>query len=207
MKHMIKKIFTIFNTHKKRHPIAMGVIMACTFVLISIEVWYYFAAPPAKNWIAQNLKRIEIKDTNAYSFAVFGDNKSSHSAFPELLQKVSRDPSLGFALDLGDLVFDGEMEKYRYVFNQLQKDMKIPLLTAIGNHELHEKGRGLYYELFGPFYYSFKIGQDFFIVIDNADEKNLDQWQRQWLENELKKASNASHRFVFMHVPLFDPRG
>ncbi len=204
---MIKAILNIFNTHRRQHPVAMGLFIFCAFLLISAEIWFFFAAPPAKNWLAQNLKTIEINNSNDYAFAVFGDNKNSHSAFPELLRKVSQDPSLGFAMDLGDLVFDGEMEKYRYVFSQVRKNMEIPLLTAIGNHELREKGRGLYYELFGPFYYSFKIGRDFFIVIDNADEKDLDQWQRQWLEKELEKAADASHRFVFMHVPLYDPRG
>ncbi|WP_457554152.1 metallophosphoesterase family protein [Desulfobacula sp.] len=207
MKQMIKTIFNIFNTHRKQHPIAMGLSIFCAVLLISSEIWFFFAAPPAENWIAQNLNSIKINHSNAYAFAVFGDNKNSHSAFPELLSKVSQDPALGFAMDLGDMVFDGEMGKYQYVLSQIHKNMKIPLLTAIGNHELHEKGRGLYYKLFGPFYYSFKIGQDSFFVLDNANEENLDQWQHQWLEKELEKAVDDSHRFVFMHVPLFDPRG
>jgi hypothetical protein len=99
------------------------------------------------------------------------------------------------------------MEKYRYFFTQVRKNLNIPLLTAIGNHDLAEKGRGLYYDLLGPFYYSFKIGRDYFIVLDNADERRIDPWQRLWLESELQKATQYAQRFVFMHMPLFDPRG
>ncbi|NOX32145.1 MAG: metallophosphoesterase [Deltaproteobacteria bacterium] len=204
---ILKASFKIFKTHFRNHPVAMGIFMFCAFLLIGIEVWFFFAAPPAKNWLSQNLQNIKNTNYDNYAFAVFGDNKNSHATFPELLREVSADKELSFAIDIGDMVFDGEMEKYRYFFRQVHKNMKIPLLTAIGNHELHEKGRGLYYDLFGPFYYSFKVGRDYFIVIDDANEKGLDQWQQNWLEKELQKAADYSHRFVFMHVPLFDPRG
>lgn len=204
---MVKTVFNIFHAHRKQHPVAMGVFMFCVFLLVVAEIWFAFAAPPAQNWLAENLQNIKINNPNDYAFAVFGDNKNSHTTFPELLKEVSRDQELRFAMALGDLVFDGEMEKYRYVFTQIRKNLNIPLLTAIGNHELREKGRGLYYDLFGPFYYSFKIGSDYFIVVDDANEKDLDKWQRQWLEKELRKAADFSHRFVFMHVPLFDPMG
>jgi hypothetical protein len=204
---MVKLAFKIFKAHLRNHPVAMGIFMFCAFLLVGVEVWFAFAAPPTQNWLAKNLQNIKNNNPDDYAFAVFGDNKNSHATFPELLREVSRDKELCFAIDLGDMVFDGEIEKYRYFFRQVHKNMNIPLLTAIGNHELHEKGRGLYYDLFGPFYYSFMIGRDYFIVVDDANEKGLDQWQHQWLEKELQKTANYSHRFVFMHVPLFDPRG
>ncbi|MEA3487636.1 MAG: metallophosphoesterase, partial [Euryarchaeota archaeon] len=89
--------------------------------------------------------------------------------------------------------------------NQI-KTLNKPLLTAIGNHELTDQGRGNYYDMFGRFYYSFTVGETYFIVLDDADSKNIDPGQMNWLENELQKSTNYSNRFVFMHVPLFDPR-
>jgi hypothetical protein len=44
-------------------------------------------------------------------------------------------------------------------------------------------------------------------VLDDADEIGLDAWQQAWLERELKDAREYTFRFVFMPVPLFDPRG
>lgn len=203
---VIRGFFRILRARTRQHPLAMGLFWLCLSLLAGIEIWFRFATPPAQNWLAENLKEFQVPDPEEYAFAVFADNKNSHATFPKLLQKVSRDKGILFAMDIGDLVFDGEMEKYRYFFTQVRKNLDIPLLTAIGNHELREKGRGLYYDLLGPYYYSFKIRRDYFVVIDDADEKGLDKWQRQWLEKELQKASNYSHRFVFMHVPLFDPR-
>jgi len=90
---------------------------------------------------------------------------------------VSREEGLVFAIDVGDIVYDGEKEKYRYFFKQVKHNCTVPLLLAIGNHELREKGRGLYYDIVGPYYYSFSIGSTYFIVLDDASEEGLDMWQ------------------------------
>lgn len=131
---------------------------------------------------------------------VFGDNKNSIGTFKNLIKKVNNEEAL-FAIDVGDLVYDGEKEKYRFFINQIKK-FRIPLFTAIGNHEIRENGRGNYYDLFGLFYYSFAVGNSHFIILDDANEKNIDPWQMEWLKKELQKAQNYKYRFVFMHVPL-----
>ncbi|GAH97400.1 unnamed protein product, partial [marine sediment metagenome] len=92
-----------------------------------------------------------------------------------------------FAIDVGDLVYDGEKEKYRFFINQIKKLNK-PLLTVIGNHELKREGRANYYELFGKFYYSFVVGDSYFIILDDANTRNLDPWQMDWLKDELQKS-------------------
>jgi len=85
--------------------------------------------------------------------------------------------------------------------------LAIPLPAGIGKHELRGKGRGLYHDLFGSFYYSFTMGKNYFIVLDDANGKGLDLKQKRWLERELTKSGNYGSRIVFMHVPLYDPRG
>jgi hypothetical protein len=207
---MIRLIFHLFralNTLNGKHPVKFTLFYLCLLFFIGVEVWFNFAAPPARNWISQNLLKIQIDDPNHFSFAVFGDNKNSHSIFPLLLRKANQDHEIKFALDLGDLVFGGDMEKYRYFMKQVRGNFRKPFLTAIGNHELREEGRGLYYDLFGPFYYSFHAGKAYFIMLDDANEKGLDALQTIWLERELEQAQGYASRFVFMHVPLFDPRG
>jgi len=203
---ILRNLIKIIKNNAKQHPAAMFFLLFYILSFIAVEGWFDLARPPAKEWLIKNLKKIKVKNPTHYSFAVFGDNKNSHLIFPRLLKKVSRDHEILFAMALGDLVFDGEMEKYRYFFSQVRKNLSIPLLTALGNHELRERGRGLYYELLGPFYYSFHIGDNYFIVIDDANKKGLDLWQWEWLEKELQQAAKYTHRFVFMHVPLFDPR-
>lgn len=182
-------------------------IILSVLLLAGIEVRDYFSVPPARDWLATNLKEIQSNDSDNFSFAVFGDNKNSHSVFENLLDVVDSDPGISFAMGIGDMVFDGEKEKYRYFLEQIRSHLHKPLLTVLGNHELKDDGRALYYEIFGPFYYSFQLGKTSFIVLDDANEKGLDSWQKGWLEGELIRAQNSKQRLIFMHVPLYDPTG
>lgn len=172
-------------------------------ITIGIKLHSDFIFPYITYWNYKQLQGID-KKTKKISFAVFGDNKNSITIFENLINAVNMDDVM-FSIDIGDIVQDGEREKYRFFINQIKKFQK-PLLTAIGNHELRENGRGHYYDLFGKFYYSFTIGDAYFIVLDDANENNLDPSQMEWLEKELKNAINYKYSFVFMHVPLFDPR-
>jgi hypothetical protein len=81
-------------------------------------------------------------------------------------------------------------------------------VTSFGNHDLNDDGSNKNYrEIFGPTYYSFQVGHGYFIVLDATTEAGFDTAERQWLESELQKSQASKARFVFMHVPVFDPRG
>ncbi len=159
--------------------------------------------PKISDWNYYNLQKI-VTSKDELSFAVFGDNKNSITTFERIIDKINKE-YISFAVDVGDLVYDGEKEKFGFFIKQIEHLNK-PFLTVIGNHETKEGGRVNYYKLFGRFYYSFTIGNSYFIVLDDANERNLDPWQMDWLKEELKKSQDYKYRFVFMHVPLFDPR-
>ncbi|NIA07681.1 MAG: metallophosphoesterase [Actinobacteria bacterium] len=170
---------------------------------VAIKIHSVLSFPCISEWNYHQLGKIG-KTQNEFSFVVFGDNKNSLTTFENLIGKVNEEDTL-FAIDVGDLVYDGEKEKYRFFINQIMKLDK-PLLTVLGNHDIREQGRANYYELFGKYYYSFAVGNSYFIILDNANERNLDSFQFDWLKNELERSQSYKHRFVFMHVPLYDPR-
>ncbi|MDI6728981.1 MAG: metallophosphoesterase [Thermodesulfovibrionales bacterium] len=179
------------------------IAISLLIITIGIKIHSAITFPQITDWNYRQLQKIDKKAKN-FSFAVFGDNKNSITTFKNLINAVNSDKVM-FAIDIGDLIQDGEKEKYRFFINQI-KEFKKPLLTAIGNHELRENGRGNYYDLFGRFYYSFTVGDAYFIILDDANEYNLDPWQMEWVKEQLEKALKYKYRFVFMHVPLFDPR-
>ena len=168
-----------------------------------IKIYSILTAPKISDWNYHQLQKIDHSKTN-FSFVVFGDNKNSAKTFENLISKLNKEDIL-FAIDDGDLVYDGENEKFRFFLNQVDKLNK-PLLTVFGNHEAKEKGRTAYYDLFGNFYYSFTVGNSYFIILDDSNEKNLNDEQVAWLKNEFKISQKYKDRFVFMHVPLYDPR-
>ena len=122
------------------------------------------------------------------------------------MHDIDHDKEIAFAIDIGDLVRDGKRGQYRRFLDQVQENLTIPFLTATGNHDFNN-GFDNYTNIFGPTYYVFQVGQCSFIVLDVTKDSGLDKMERQWLEGELIKAQDARARFVFMHMPPFDPRG
>ena len=78
------------------------------------------------------------------------------------------------------------------------------IIIAPGSRD-REEGRAIYYELFGPFYYSFMVGNSYFIVLDDANMVRFGPPQMAWLKHQLMDAQSYAHTFVFLHVPLLAP--
>jgi len=180
-----------------------AVVVVILIATGALTLYAYLHRPNETDWNYKHVQQID-RERNDFTFDVFGDNKNSIGTFKELIRDVNGDRS-SFAIDIGDLVLDGKMDKFAFFMGQARTFNK-PLLTAIGNHETYANGRGNYFKIFGGFYYSFTVGQSYFIVLDDANEHNLDDWQMQWLRNELARSASYRYRFVFMHVPLYDPR-
>jgi serine/threonine-protein phosphatase CPPED1 len=164
---------------------------------------------PAQNWNRENLEQIKAAAVKPLTFAVFGDNRGERPpVFDSLLKEVDRDPSLSFGIQLGDMVMKADLDKYRTFFTEVRLNLHKPLLSIIGNHELYgDRVLELYREIFGPEYYSFQIDRNYFIVVDDTAKAEMGPEQLRWLEAELQQSQAAQTRLVFLHVPLFDPRG
>jgi len=180
-----------------------AVVLLVLIVSGVFALYAYLNEPTSKDRNYNQLQKVD-RSRNSFSFAAFGDNKESVKTFGHIVDLLNKS-DVAFAFDDGDLVLDGDIEQYRFFLKQADRLHK-PLLTAIGNHETYLNGRGNYYDLFGPFSYSFTVGRSYFIVCDDANEKGLGGFQMEWLRGELEKSRAYRNRFVFMHVPLYDPR-
>jgi serine/threonine-protein phosphatase CPPED1 len=191
----------------KEHPVKLGLTLLFVLSFLGLKSWNYCAPLPVRDWNKIELARIKVPDPNNFTFAVCGDNKGNESVFEPLLKDIDHSVEIDFVIDVGDLVPKGQRGFFRRFLKEVQENLAIPFLTAIGNHDLNDKGARNYQEIFGPTYYSFQIGQNSFIVLDATTEGGFNKEEHKWLEDELKKAQASKTRFVFMHVPPFDPRG
>ncbi len=161
---------------------------------------------PARNFNAHNLARVQALEKNPLTFAVFGDSRNHSGVFPALLKEVGGDSEMDFAIHLGDLVRDGKLEEYTPFFQEIQLLGPLPLLTVVGNHELNGDGPRLFREIFGPVNFSFRVGENAFLVFNNNAREGNGEAEEAWLRQELARFRDARRRLVFLHVPLFDPR-
>lgn len=153
--------------------------------------------------------RVNLRNPADFTFAVFADHKRNRTVLDPILKDINKDREISFAVDIGDMVPLGSRRAFRRFLRITHEYLKIPLLTAIGNHDLDgEDGDSTSYEqVFGPTYYAFQAGQDYFIFLGSVGIGEFDKVQFQWLEERLQRSQSSRYRFVFMHVPPFDPRG
>ena len=170
----------------RNHPV--NLIIASLFILgfVAFEFWDHYIPPSVQDRNKREISRIKV-DPADFSFAVFGDHKGHEFVFERLLRNVDQDQKLTFAIELGDLVRQGRRWFYRRLLHQVKKNLTLPFLTAIGNHDLY-RGSTNYREIFGPTYYSFQIGQTYFIILDTSARFRFDKAQRQWLEAALQRS-------------------
>jgi len=163
---------------------------------------------PAKDWNLRQVERLKTPAGGALTFAVLGDNRSNPAVFEQVLRHLDCDPDLAFAIDVGDMVEQGTSAQFDGFFKHLRSAARLPFLTVVGNHDLGEnQDLTLYRKIFGPDYYAFQLGDHYFIVLDDNLPTGMGEAQMAWLEQELRKSQSYKTRLVFLHVPLFDPRG
>ncbi len=154
------------------------------------------------------LKQIKnLKDTNqTFSFAVYGDNRGRNDILLSIINIIDNDKTILFSINNGDLVSDGFKYQFKHYLSIIKKSKK-PIISIIGNH-----GIGLfenetnYEKIFGKTHFSFSFKHSYFIIVDDADDESISLKQLSWLSKELDKSEQYTNKFVFMHIPLYDPR-
>jgi hypothetical protein len=154
------------------------------------------------------VERLQAPAGGKLTFAVLGDSRSNPEVFGRVLKDIAGDPSLTFAIAVGDMVERGTLEQFDEFFKQIRPYNRIPFLTAVGNHDLgKDHDLTLYREIFGLDYYAFRLQDNYFIVVNDTEPDGVGKTQWRWLEKELKQSQSYKTRLVFLHTPLFDPRG
>lgn len=158
-----------------------------------------------------------------YHFAMFNDMHCKDEKYSNLA--VGLDPK---ELDL--ILLNGDIASHMASADSLIKHVwkpisrlaaRVPLVYAKGNHE----GRGREFSKFldffpsptGETYYSFRMGQVAFLILDGGEDKpdsspeysntaRYDEYRAQqleWLKNEVKKSEIASApiKIAVMHIP------
>lgn len=147
-----------------------------------------------------------------FTIAIFGDCQGAGSPFTSLrptyfvfnriIEDINSKAPL-FSIILGDIVSSGRWHHLRRFVQQLTA-LKTPVYLVIGNHDAKYNGRRWFTHFFGQTYYSFTVGNNAFLFLDNA-AGSLDPEQWRWLQEIITHYEHKSI-FVFMHQPVFDPR-
>jgi predicted phosphodiesterase len=163
------------------------------------------------------------------SFIVINDVHSNVANLKARIEQANKKPYEMVFLN-GDIIQDPGSESI--IVDTLLKPMsdliagRIPMLFARGNHEIRGEYSRLVKNYFAlpndKFYFSFKHGPVYFVVLDCGEDKEDSHWaysglnsfegyrneQAEWLKKEIEKKEfkDSPFRVVLTHIPLFAGR-
>jgi 3',5'-cyclic AMP phosphodiesterase CpdA len=172
----------------------------------------------------------KLNAEHTFQFAVFGDPQSAYdNAFKRIIKELNvLKPDL--VVDVGDSIRGtgsgtADEKKARTEgmwneFDEVVKDLKVPLVMIPGNHDVRSgMTREMYNHRYGPTYFSFDHKGVHFIVLDPLSQEKDKKWsedswtnrlgseQIEWLKKDLAASRDARLKFVFIHKPLWQPGG
>ncbi|MBI4375175.1 MAG: metallophosphoesterase [Elusimicrobia bacterium] len=146
-----------------------------------------------------------------FRFTLLGDSEPGRFPWQKMLPPDSKayiklmrnmhalEPNLIFRL--GDFVSHGTESNYAKELRFLDREVRIPLFTVIGNHDRSRPNgpaeKTLYHALFGPGDFYFDYGGWRLIAVDSAD-RELRSDQLSWLSLLLQ---HPGPKMIFTHVP------
>lgn len=169
-----------------------------------------------KNKNQVNFPLYKQKEKNFPKVALLGDPQADvmddihHVGKLVTEELISKD--IDFMVPLGDLSFDNLA-----IFKPLSKTLGlvgVPVFYTIGNHDLDYKEsfddtNEKFEKHFGPSYYAFEYGKEFFLVLNNIFpignnkyEGRINNTQQEFIKNLLALKKNINKITVFMHIPL-----
>lgn len=175
----------------------------------------------------------KTKDQSSFRFIHASDTHVDSLNLPRMNRFREMVDSIGvdFVIVTGDLIRDAlrvneeTASNYYKMYLQEIGQLKVPVYSVVGNHELFgiERDKSLvssehplyakkmYRHFLGPDYYSFNYGGIHFVAIDGVDYQNLyyfggvDSLQLKWLENDLKSLPEETPVVTFNHIPFVSP--
>lgn len=162
-------------------------------------------------WNYQQLSLFSHSESN-FTFTYSGDERDDNGYFAKMIKSINSNyPHVLFNINGGDLrSYASQLASFKkdYLVPGYIAHFNRPVLFDIGNHEIQgDPTESIFKKIFGsPTYYSFTENNSYFIMIDNANGE-LDGKQMNWLKDQLNRSQKYKYRFVFMHIPLYTPKG
>jgi predicted phosphodiesterase len=140
---------------------------------------------PRRNFSGAVSEHIALRSPGVFRLAVLSD---VHDNF-RVMDAVMRDAEdkADAAIELGDFSQRGLIIEYRlYLERVLRAGWKIPLYTALGNHDLGfwDDTGGLFREVFGSDHFYWRFGDNLVLVSNNVEKE---RWpaETRWIKDTL----------------------
>ena len=150
-----------------------------------------------------SLKRLPSAP-EGFTFVAFGDTHDEYEQLERSVELINGAEDTRFALIPGDLTDRGTLQEFEWSAEVYQQ-LKMPFLTAIGNHDALSDGKKIYDQMYGPRNYSFQDGPLKFVVFDSNTLETASAPDRDWLTAEVEDLGDATGVVLVTHQSPLEP--
>jgi 3',5'-cyclic AMP phosphodiesterase CpdA len=171
---------------KRKKVIAIAILILLVGIIIrelysdaqdDIEEYYVYKvlSKAPKNLNAEAIHKIQenIGIKKNFSFIVLGDSQGQLETFKKVVKEaLGHKPD--FIINTGDMTSSGKYHQYVDFIREL-KNIVVPVVCIIGNHDDNNLGEQCFTHIFGPNNFYFSINDYLFVFLDNTvDNTSLD---------------------------------
>ncbi|SEL18531.1 glycosyltransferase [Ectothiorhodospira marina] len=183
--------------------VAFFLVLLVFIALLAYKIYLIFFNDSLEALHSEQIERIQSHQMaeDEYGFAVIGNIRNSIGVFERQIIPHLNESDMEFMVSVGNALRGGGEDNYQALYGSLQK-LNIPYLLTFGSKEYSQFGSVRFYDMLGPYFFSFSVHSDRFIFLDTTGKTPL-KWQLSWLEDELEAFSReARHVFIFMAEPV-----
>ncbi len=140
-------------------------------------------------------------------FILMGDSQRFYDEVEDFVRSVKDlDEPFDFVVHAGDIADFGLVDEFRWVHKEM-KELPVPYLAVVGNHDVLANGPRVYREMYGPFDFVFDWGQ-FHLIFLNSNSReysfNGEVPDLDWLETRISQVPEGEDALVISHIPPWD---
>jgi len=149
----------------------------------------------------KNIRKIvPVSADDTLWFVTFSDTHHWYDALYDATQKINSLKNISFVVVCGDVTDAGLAKEFEW-YNQVMKNLNVPYITIIGNHDYRSNGSVVYKKMFGPSNFTFDISPYHFICFDDVvweNDNTLPDFE--WLNSNLLTTTTPI-QVVLAHLP------
>ena len=149
------------------------------------------------------IKSLDTNESKPFKVALLSDTHYHFDKLSEAIVHINNKPDIAFAIVTGDITEQGLIKEYIF-FHDIMKQLKVPYVTVIGNHDYLSNGETVYTQMFGHFNYTFNFNNVKFVLFDNVRWESEKEPDFTWFAAELKNEHGWDHVIPASHIPPFD---
>jgi len=153
------------------------------------------------------IQRIQAKNDehDTIRFVFMGDTQRHYDEAKDFVNAVNKLKNIDFVIHGGDITDFGMSKEYTWI-HDLMKNLTVPYVALIGNHDVLGHGKDVYQKIYGDFNFSFVFRKTRFICL-NTNALEFDYSTAvpdfDYMMSFLKDTIGIERTVVVMHAPPY----